>query len=396
VINTLLIDLDDTLLVNDTQVFIPEYLKRLSQYLDPLVPADKMTHQLYVGTQAMLANRDLERTLEEVFAEKFFPALGIEKELLLSQINTFYAEEFPKLQPLTACIPSAHKLIRYALENQMEVVVATNPLFPLTAIEQRLDWAGLDVEEIPFAMVTSYESFHFAKPHLEYVTEILSKLGRNPHEAAMIGNDPNMDLAPAVDLGLPVFHISENPLNPYPGGTLEDAISWLRELPSIPDSSQFTTPETLLARLRGILIAFKRFQKIAQIEPWKEKPSSDSWAPVEVLCHLRDVEQEINFPRIKKILEEDKPFLTAPDSDRWTEERNYIDECAPDVSTELVEARTRTLELLERYPPQAWTRPARHAIFGPTQLTEIVRIFVEHDLLHIRQINDSLDRTASN
>jgi hypothetical protein len=231
---------------------------------------------------------------------------------------------------------------------------------------------------------------------LEYITEILAKLGRNPHEAAMIGNDAQLDLAPAADLGMPVFHISENQSSSYPGGNLEDAILWLRELPSAPDISKFTTPENLLARLRGILIAFMEFQAIAETDPWKEKTSPDSWAPVEVLCHLRDVEAEINLPRIEKILEEVEPFLNAPDSDRWTEERRYIDECAPDVSVELVKARAHTLELLDGFSPEAWSRPARHAIFGPTQLSEIVRIFVEHDLLHIRQINDFLNTIPSN
>jgi hypothetical protein len=252
------------------------------------------------------------------------------------------------------------------------------------------------VHDYPYAIVTSYEDFHYAKPHLEYITEILAKLGRNPHEAAMIGNDATLDLAPAADLGLPVFHIADNPESPYTGGSLDDAILWLRELPASQDITRFTTPENLLARIRGILIAYTEFQEIAQAELWQEKASPDTWAPVEVLCHLRDVEAEINLPRIEKITQEDEPFLNAPDSDRWTEERGYIDECAPDVSVELVNARTRTLALLEGLPLELWSRPARHAIFGPTHLSEIVRIFLEHDLLHIRQINELLKSLSPN
>jgi FMN phosphatase YigB (HAD superfamily) len=390
VINTLLLDLDDTLLRNNVSVFVPEYLKLLSHYLDPIVPAEKVVKQLYQGTQSMIMNQDLSKTLEEVFAEDFYPHLGISKEDLTPHIDTFYREEFPKLRSLTEPLPGALKLVNCARDNQLEIVIATNPLFPLTAIEQRLEWAELSVDSYPYALVTSYETFHFAKPHLEYITEILAKLGRNPHDAAMIGNDAAQDLAPAADLGMPVFHISDSPESPYPGGNLEEATLWLRELPSTQDSSKFSTPENLLARLRGILVTLREFQKIAETETWQIKSTSDSWAPVEVLCHLRDVETEINLPRIEKILTQDEPFLTAPDSDRWTDERGYIQECAPDVSEELVLARTQTLELLEAYPPEAWSRPARHAIFGPTDLSEIVRIFIEHDLLHIRQINDFL------
>jgi hypothetical protein len=32
-----------------------------------------------------------------------------------------------------------------------------------------------------------------------------------------------------------------------------------------------------------------------------------------------------------------------------------------------------------------WDRKARHAIFGPTDMEELVKFIVEHDKLHIRQ-----------
>jgi FMN phosphatase YigB (HAD superfamily) len=390
VITTLLIDLDDTLLVNDVDRFIPAYLKNLGQYLEPIVPADQLIQKITLGTRAMMDKPDLEKTLAEVFDENFFPALGISKEILMPHFEAFYAEEFGKLQHLTKPIPAAQRFINYAIENQFDIVIATNPLFPLTAIEQRLDWAGVPASQYPYTLITSYETFHYAKPRLEYVTEILAKCGRLPYEAAMIGNDLLMDLPPAAMLGAAVFHVSNDPDGPYPGGDLDAAIQWLREIPPESDPTQCISPETLLARLRGNFIAFNELEKMVHEDQWNCKPSPDAWAPIEVLCHLRDVEKEINYRRIERILKEHEPFLSAQDSDKWADERGYIEESPSQVYQDLIQTRQLTLSALEVQPPSSWERPARHAIFGPTKLSEIVRIFLEHDILHIRQIIETV------
>jgi hypothetical protein len=239
-------------------------------------------------------------------------------------------------------------------------------------------------------LITSYEIFHYAKPKLEYITEILAKCGRHPHDAAMIGNDPLLDLPPADKLGLPAFHVSDETDSLYPSGDLDAAIQWLQETPPESDPTQCISPETLLARLRGNLIAFRELEKMVYEDQWVRKPSPDAWAPIEVLCHLRDVEKEINYRRIKRILKEYEPFLSAHDSDKWADERGYIEESPSQVAQDLIQTRKLTLSMLEVQPPSAWERSARHAIFGPTKLPEIVRIFLEHDILHIRQIKETI------
>ncbi|OGO17931.1 MAG: hypothetical protein A2Z14_03100 [Chloroflexi bacterium RBG_16_48_8] len=389
-ITTLLLDLDDTLLVNDTNIFIPSYMELLSQHLAPILPTEKMVHALHQGTQAMMGNNDPDKTLAEVFIETFCSALGMVHEEIMPHFDSFYAEQFKKLKHLTQPIPAAHRLITYAMENQYDIVIATNSLFPLTAIAQRLEWAGLPVAQYPFTLITSYETFHYAKPQLEYIAEILAKCGRHSHEAAMIGNDLLLDLPPAAELGVAVFHISDDTDSPYPSGDLDAAIQWLQETPPDSDPTRCTSPKTLLARLRGNLIVFAELENMIREDQWQRKTSPEVWAPIEVLCHLRDVEKEINHPRTERILKEVRPFLNAPDSDRWAEERGYINEEPSQVCDDLTQARRRTLSLLEVQPLDAWDQPARHAIFGPTQLSEIVRIFLEHDILHIRQIKETI------
>jgi hypothetical protein len=305
-------------------------------------------------------------------------------------IDAFYEREFPQLRHLTRPRPEAKRLIHFALDHQLEIVVATNPLFPRTAIEARLEWADLATKDIPFRLITSYENSHYAKPNLEYFAEILAKLGRSPHEAAMIGNSLSDDVEPAHLLGLAVFHISEALEGDYPAGDLEAALSWVHGLLDTPVIRKAPHPDGLLARLRGNLTAFIELRQDLIESDWGRRPSPDSWAPVEIMCHLRDVEVELNFPRIRRFLNEDYPFISAVDSDSWAAARDYLEQTPSDAIDAFIEARKATIDLLASISSETWQQDARHAIFGPTHLIEIVNIFIEHELLHIRQLYAAL------
>ena len=37
----------------------------------------------------------------------------------------------------------------------------------------------------------------------------------------------------------------------------------------------------------------------------------------EIICHLRDVEREVNLPRIRRVLAEQNPFLVGEVTDVW-------------------------------------------------------------------------------
>lgn len=385
-ITTLLLDLDDTLLENKDEIFIPTYFAEMSQHLSEIIPKERLLGQLIAGTTAMLENQNPARHLKEVFDSVFYPGIMISEEDLLPMTDAFYETEFPKLQSLTNKIDGSKEIIEYAFSKGIEVVIATNPLYPRTAVEQRLEWAGVPVDQYAYSLVTSYENSHFAKPHLEYYAEILAKLGRNPHDAVMIGNDKSDDIEPAQALGMTPFYISEENMTSDAGGNLKDAIDWLKGEPDFIDPRSAANHGSLSARLMGNLVAFGDLSSNAKNANWKSKPSSEGWAAIEVVAHLRDVEVEINYPRIKSILEDEVPFLSAVDSDSWAEVRGYIDRDPAEVLDSLWQARMKTISLIANEAPGIWERSARHAIFGPTKLSELVLIFIEHDLLHLRQL----------
>jgi FMN phosphatase YigB (HAD superfamily) len=343
----------------------------------------------------MVDNTDPERTLESVFAASFFPALGMTEEELSPRLEEFYRTEFPHLRSLTETIPEAREIVRQAEGRGLEVVVATNPLFPLTAIEQRLEWADVSVRDHSYAFVTSFESIHFTKSWPAYYAEVLALIGRHPWEAAMVGDNVEADLAPARLLGMPVYHNALEPQAGYPGGRLKDVLPWLeRQGDSSPALHSFGA-QTMLAVLTGDLAAIRTLASRITSAGWRLRSSSDGWSAVESLCHLRDAEIEVNLPRLEQFEVQASPSFSAADTDSWAIERDYQSQSPEEALGEFTRARKRLLSHLAALSPEEWSRPARHALLGPTTLAEIVSLIAEHERLHLGTLRSAPHRQSA-
>jgi FMN phosphatase YigB (HAD superfamily) len=390
-IKAVLIDLDGTLLENNQEKFLAEYLRILGDYLSDIAPAERIARELLAGTRAMVESNDPTRTLRDVFASRFYPSLGLLEQDLSERLEVFYRELFPSLKPLTKPIDGARRMVEWALHNDLEVVIATNPLFPLTAIEQLLDWAGLAVEDFSYALVTSYETAHFSKPSVAYYAEILGRLGRSPEQAVMLGDDLEADLRPANELGIATFHVLPTGSDEYASGTIMQAISWIENDPFADgDAVAAPHPGVIVARMRADLAALTWFARDLSTIRWRTRPEPASWAPVEIVCHLRDVEMEVNGPRYRALIDQSDAFVPAADPDRWAAERGYIGQNGEQALGDFCRVRLENIQLLESADPGIWSRSALHAIFGPTNLAELASFAADHDTLHLDQLRQAL------
>jgi FMN phosphatase YigB (HAD superfamily) len=204
-IKTILFDLDDTLLDNAMETFLPRYLEALTPRVAHLIPSDRFVEQLLSSTRAMAGNTDPTRTNRQVFTEDFFPKVGCPLEVLMPVFDDFYAHDFGRLRIYARARPETRAIMKEVFAQGYTVVIATNPVFPLTAIEQRLEWAG--VKDFDYALITSYENMHACKPHLAYYREILGKMGCRADECLMVGNSFEEDIAPAIKLGIKSFWV---------------------------------------------------------------------------------------------------------------------------------------------------------------------------------------------
>ncbi|GJM42177.1 MAG: haloacid dehalogenase [Ardenticatenaceae bacterium] len=232
-LKAILFDLDDTLLGNDMDDFLPGYFKLLGGYAAHYFSPEQFLEELRICTEAMVQNVDPTVANRDVFWSLFAERTGKDPNEMEAFFETFYLEQFGQLQGLTQKRPFASQLVQYCFDHQLDVVVATNPLFPMVAIEARLEWAGLPVNQYDFSLVTSYENMHAAKPHPAYYAEILEKIDCPPEQALMVGNDWENDIVPANALGIESFWLSlngaappdEQPV-PY-GRTLQDVHTFL-------------------------------------------------------------------------------------------------------------------------------------------------------------------------
>ncbi|MFN2166026.1 MAG: HAD family hydrolase, partial [Anaerolineae bacterium] len=94
----------------------------------------------------------------------------------------------------------------------LDVVIATNPLFPALAVQHRMAWAG--VADFAYDLVTSYENSRAIKPNLLYFEQILETLGRRPEDCLVVG-DEDMDMV-AAHLGCRTFLVPGSRTNLSP------------------------------------------------------------------------------------------------------------------------------------------------------------------------------------
>jgi HAD superfamily hydrolase (TIGR01549 family) len=221
-IKTALFDLDDTLLGNMMDQFLPRYFALLAAYARPLFADEQQFIKLLVtATQVAIADTSPSSTVHEAFWAYFAAQSGLDPAEAEPFFDQFYETEFPQLAAVTEARPEAVKVIEGAFDRGWQVVIATNPLFPRRAIEQRLEWAGVPVAVYPYHLVTTYETMHATKPHTAYYQEILDRVGGEPYTTLMVGDDWKNDMVPAGKLGLRRYWVTTEAAPPPDAGRLD-------------------------------------------------------------------------------------------------------------------------------------------------------------------------------
>ena len=384
---TLLLDLDDTLLDTNVDVFTPAYLQALVKHFDGRAAPDVIFRALAMGTGLMNQSQDPSRTLKEVFDASFFPDLGVSREEMEEVIEDFYDNVFPTLAVHTGKRADAAPFVEWALSQGYRVAIATDPLLPRQATWHRVRWAGIDPERVE--LITTYEHSHFSKSFTAYYAEVLGRLGWPDGPVLMVGNDIERDLLPAHRLGLPTYLIDGDsasaPEFVAGQGSLADLRPWLESVNVSTLEPSYKTPDAILAIMTSTPAVLQSLTSGLTEEQWRHEPAKEDWALNEIVCHLRDTEREIHRLQINLLLEREGAFIPRPENAVWANEREYLHVQGPAALAEFTAARLEILKTLKEQNPEIWSRRARHAIFGPTNFLEVVGFIADHDRLHIQQ-----------
>ena len=209
-IKTVLFDLDGTLLPMDQDTFTGAYFKELAKLMVPHgYDPDELVKGIWKGTGAMVKN-DVTRTNEEAFWKVFCQIFGEEAMDDIEIFNSFYENEFNKAKAVCGYNEASAEIVAALKSKGINVVLASNPLFPLVAQKNRMRWAGLNIDD--FSYITSYENSHYCKPSKEYYTEIVKLLSLNPEECLMVGNNATEDMV-AREAGMDVFLLKDCLIN---------------------------------------------------------------------------------------------------------------------------------------------------------------------------------------
>lgn len=233
-INAILFDLDGTLLPMDQDLFLKYYFGTLAQKLMPLgYNKDTLINNIWAGTKSMIMNNG-SGTNEEAFWDTFCALEGKDCRKDEPVFDSFYRNEFIAAKNACQPTPAAKEVIEFIKAAGKRLILATNPIFPTVATENRIRWTGLNKED--FELITTYENSSYCKPNPKYYTEILKKTGLNPEECLMVGNNAEEDMI-AETLGMKVFLLTDCLINEknadiskYPQGGFEELKEYLHNI----------------------------------------------------------------------------------------------------------------------------------------------------------------------
>jgi hypothetical protein len=116
----------------------------------------------------------------------------------------------------------------------------------------------------------------------------------------------------------------------------------------------------------------------------------DEWSVREILAHLVDDEMYVMRLRLERIIKEEQPHLTPHDEQKWYANRNTtrdrLDELLADFSLQ----RAASLNIIKMQRESDWARQGTQPEYGTFTAEEWLGSWVEHDTVHLRQIERSL------
>jgi FMN phosphatase YigB (HAD superfamily) len=231
-VKALLFDLDGTVLDLEQDYFSKLYFDALCKYLNVADPTQFVKDLR--GSITQMVNDDRAILNIDKFFSYFLPKVGLERKDIFDKLTAFYKSEFSVASKAAKFKPEIIQALEIAKEKGYELILATNPFFPLVAIKERLKWAHVDPNI--FKHITSYENSSYCKPNPKYFLEILNRNNLKIGEVLMFGNDPYEDGTSTV-LNIPFYLLTDdvverdNPYQPNYQGNSAELLEFIKGLP---------------------------------------------------------------------------------------------------------------------------------------------------------------------
>jgi len=120
-------------------------------------------------------------------------------------------------------------------------------------------------------------------------------------------------------------------------------------------------------------------------EEVRRQPAEGEWSVLEVICHLRDIE-EVSLGRFRAIRDSDDAVVAGADANALARAGNYLADDPVRALAAFSEKRTAHVAELRALQPEQWERTGRHVSNGPISILNNSVHATWHDTNHLAQI----------
>ena len=121
------------------------------------------------------------------------------------------------------------------------------------------------------------------------------------------------------------------------------------------------------------------------------RPGPDAWAAVEVVCHLRDLEESFHERLALILVAAAEPRFPTTNPGRWAIERQYLRHDARAAAACFAARRSETLDLLGGLRSEQWERAGRQVDSrGRRTVDDFLTVMAWHDENHLAQLERAL------
>src|SRR6266446_8194014 len=114
-------------------------------------------------------------------------------------------------------------------------------------------------------------------------------------------------------------------------------------------------------------------------------PAPGKWSIRQILAHVADSEL-VGAHRLRMVIAEDNPTLTAFDQDAWTKNLDYARRKPTQSLETFRRLRAENYELLKDLPESAFERAGMHTESGRQTLRRLLEGYTDHAESHARQL----------
>lgn len=185
-LKAVLFDLDGSLLQMNEPKFVAKFAHLVNlKFANKGYDYDEISQVFWKAVERVYKN-DGSKLNIDVFWDHLVEHYGEDVLKEKSTVEEYYNNEFKDVKTEFYPNPIAKEIVKFVNENNLLCILATQPIFPLIGVINRMDFVGL--EESDFTYITNMENSKFTKANPKYYKDLLEKFNLKDDEVIMFGN----------------------------------------------------------------------------------------------------------------------------------------------------------------------------------------------------------------